>query len=239
MEYAEEIVRFPASDGLVLDGRLAYPWAAPPVAGLVVFAPHPVLGGDMDNNVVAALWRDLVADVPLLRLRFDYRGVGASASPRPGVPLFEIWDLPPGPGIDAGWPDAESALTFLRGTLARVAPGAPIVLAGFSYGAILALASMARGCARGPAILVSPPVGAFTWEGLAARTPELLLIGAREDFAVGEAELRAFGVRAGPNARVEVLEASDHFWRGEESRITALASAWLRPRLPAPQPQER
>src|SRR5262249_32059156 len=61
------------SGGRRLHGRLAYPEEGLPVAGVVLAGPHPLLGGTMDNNVVAGVG-DGLARRGLLSLRFDYAG---------------------------------------------------------------------------------------------------------------------------------------------------------------------
>ncbi|MBI2911700.1 MAG: hypothetical protein HYY05_06120 [Chloroflexi bacterium] len=50
---------------------------AGPYTGVVICHPHPLRGGDMHNNVVAALALGF-AQSGLATLRFNFRGVGAS-----------------------------------------------------------------------------------------------------------------------------------------------------------------
>ena len=61
-----------------LEGRLHLPEDGRPVAGVVVCHPHPLMGGDMNNNVVMGVCRELVGS-GMAVLRFNFRGVGASA----------------------------------------------------------------------------------------------------------------------------------------------------------------
>src|SRR5512143_822587 len=107
-----------SSGSLRLAGRLATPTGARGAA--VICHPHPLYGGSMDNNVVAALERSLQA-AGYATLAFNFRGVGGSDG---GYGDF-----------DGECDDARAALAFLR---AR--GGAPeIVLAGYSFGAMVAL----------------------------------------------------------------------------------------------------
>ena len=69
-----ESVRFSAGR-YRLEGELAYPEAALPRGALVLAGPHPLLGGNMHNNVVRGLG-DGLAQHGLATLRFNYRGVG-------------------------------------------------------------------------------------------------------------------------------------------------------------------
>ncbi len=99
--------------------------AAAPSALLVVCHPHPLHGGTMDNKVVQTIAR---AGLQLgwRVLRFNYRGVGASAG---------VWD--------EGRGEVEDALAVIAAGRAE-APGLPLMLAGFSFGGYVAVAAAAR-----------------------------------------------------------------------------------------------
>lgn len=81
--------------------------------------PNPVQGGTMLNKVVSTLQRT-ARDAGLITLRFNYRGVGASAGTH---------DMGTGE-VD----DAEAAATWLR----EKHPDLPITLLGFSFGGFVA-----------------------------------------------------------------------------------------------------
>jgi alpha/beta superfamily hydrolase len=119
----------------VLDGSAA----AGPFA--VVCHPHPLMGGTMDNKVVTTTARALQsAGMPVIR--FNFRGVGASAG---------TWDGGAGETLDA--------LGVARWGQERW-PGRALVIAGFSFGAWVALrAAQQLPVAR--LITVAPPVGRF------------------------------------------------------------------------------
>lgn len=106
-----------------LEGILRAPTSA--VAAAVVCHPHPLGGGTMNNNVVYRAAKALVAG-GVTALRFNFRGVGASTgSHANGVGEEE---------------DVRAALDFLRAQ----APGLPIWIAGFSFGARVGLTVGAR-----------------------------------------------------------------------------------------------
>ena len=80
--------------------------------------PHPLYGGSLSNKVIHTVARAFVAaGVPALR--FNFRGVGASA----GV-------------HDDGRGETED-LVAVAGQLRRRFPGADLWLAGFSFGAVM------------------------------------------------------------------------------------------------------
>ena len=90
--------------------------------GVVVIAhPHPLFGGTMDNKVVQTLARAFV-QCGWTAVRFNFRGVGASAGAH-----------------DEGRGEAQD---FLR-VVEQVAPEGPIALAGFSFGAFVASHALA------------------------------------------------------------------------------------------------
>src|ERR1700722_18050193 len=74
-----ETVRFDAGP-FRLEGELVYPESAAPRGAVVIAGPHPLLGGDMHNNVVRGV-ADELAGRGLAALRFNYRGVGGSTGP--------------------------------------------------------------------------------------------------------------------------------------------------------------
>ena len=93
------------------------PATGSPAQGVAVIAhPHPLFAGTMDNKVVQTLARAFVA-CGWTAVRFNFRGVGASEGAH-----------------DAGRGEAED----LRAVVQQVAPGGPLAIAGFSFGAFVA-----------------------------------------------------------------------------------------------------
>src|SRR5271155_1503937 len=69
----EAIVEDPLADGPLADGPLT-----DGLSYAVICHPHPLFGGTMDNKVVTTVARAL-QEVGIPTLRFNFRGVGASA----------------------------------------------------------------------------------------------------------------------------------------------------------------
>ena len=89
----------------------------------VVCHPHPLFGGTMDNKVVQTLSRALL-QMGWKTVRFNYRGVGASAG---------SWDVGVGEVDDA------------MAVIARYREASqPLVLAGFSFGGFVAAEAASR-----------------------------------------------------------------------------------------------
>jgi len=105
--------------------------------------PNPVQGGTMLNKVVSTLQRT-ARDAGLITLRFNYRGVGASAGSS---------------DMDAGEvDDAEAVALWLR----EQHPDLPITLFGFSFGGFVAASLGGRLEAKGEQLaqlfMVAPAV---------------------------------------------------------------------------------
>jgi len=176
-----------------------------PAFAALVCHPHPLYGGTMHNKVVhrvAATLHELGGTT----LRFNFRGVGASEG-RYDEGRGEL-------------EDARAALGALRGRV----PGAPLVVAGFSFGARMA-AELAVGepeVAR--LVLVAPPVQAGGFEGLrTSRVPKLVVQGTADEVCppgLLEAEYPAW---AEPKQLV-TIEGASHFF---DRQLGALAKALL------------
>lgn len=194
------------SEGLQLEGMLHR--GEGPLAA-VVLHPHPQYGGDMDNHVVLAL-RQALAEAGATTLRFNTRGTGASDG-----------------AFDAGRGEAED----LRNAIAHVrteAPDAPLVLAGYSFGALIA-ARVAPDSGLHALILVSPPAGLAPLPELPAGLPILLATGELDEIAPPEA-LRAAET---PERRVVVVSGTGHNWWPGVDRLLEETKAFLAALAPA------
>ncbi|MEZ5500601.1 MAG: alpha/beta fold hydrolase [Steroidobacteraceae bacterium] len=168
----------------------------------VVCHPHPLHGGTMTNKVAHMLARALNdAGIPVLR--FNFRGVGASA----GV-------------FDEGRGETQDALAVIRHGRERFA-GAALVLAGFSFGGYVALAAAAEADAQ-VLITVAPAVSRFGAETFAAPAiPWLLLMGTADEL-IDWQEMRSWAQAQAHPPECRWLEGASHFFHG---RLTELRQA--------------
>ena len=169
----------------------------------LVCHPHPLQGGTLDNKVVQTLAKTLFA-LRYAAVRFNFRGVGQSAGT-----------------FDEGVGETEDALVVLAHARRRFGEALPVVLAGFSFGAYIAVRMSAPGRPkRSP-----PPV-----EGEAGREaasfgggyPVSAQIEAERLVLVGPAVGR-FPIRHVPDDTIVI--------HGEEDDVVPLADvfAWARP----------
>jgi len=167
----------------------------------VVSHPLPTHGGTMRNPVVAAIAR-AIASADLYALRFNFRGVGDSAGEWTGG-IAEVADL------DAAIADARA-----------IAPGLPLALSGYSFGAVTTLRWLANGGRADAVALVGVPLRsvAFTPQELPPVPDGTFIVAAELDQYGSAAELRV----AFPRARVAEVTGVDHFFVGKHNEVGTL-----------------
>jgi hypothetical protein len=211
MTHQEEkpiIIALPGDESRVLDGIFVH-GQGPEPAGAVIAPPHPLYGGSMYSPVVTevahACRRSGYASV-----RFDWRGVGASA------------------GVPSGDPDdADADYTAALEYLAETAEG-PLLAAGYSFGAAAAVRVASRHPRVRRLVLVAPPpalLDAAALDGF--RGSALLVVGDRDEFAPLPA-LEAL-VKEKPRRRLEVIADTDHFFVSGVGDVGRVVSGWLEP----------
>jgi uncharacterized protein len=199
-----------------IDGRLEATLRIPdagPTAIVVIAHPLPTHGGTMRNPLVAAIAR-ACAERGWYALRFNFRGVGESAGEWTG-------------GREEP-KDVAAAVAHAR----QIAPDLPLGLAGYSFGAFMVLAYLARG-GRADAVAL---VGVGTKDvdlgprDLPPIPPDTFIVAAENDqFGTAE-ELRA----ALPLARIVSVGGVDHFFVGKRDEVGSLVAAELARVLPVP-----
>lgn len=172
--------------------------ALDPRAVAIVCHPLSTEGGTMHNKVVTTTARAL-RECGALTVRFNFRGVGASAG-----------------AFDDGNGEADD----LRAVIARVRaayPDTPLWLGGFSFGSYVALKVAS---ASPPALLVSiaPPVGR-RWEMEAMPAPDVpwIVVQGDEDEVVDAAEVHAWLDALPPRTwppHVVRMPGATHFFHG-------------------------
>jgi len=194
-----------------LEGLVDLPDGAP-LCIAVVCHPHPLHGGTMQNKVAYTLARAL-RDQGAAVLRFNFRGVGASEGEHAGA--FGETD------------DALAAIDWLR---ARH-PGLPLVLAGFSFGAGVAMRAAAR---AQPAWLVTiaPAVDRVPLEGFQSPgCPWLLVIGDADE-VVAPAAVERFAATALGEPVLRQLPGVGHFFHRQLHQLREQLLAHWPPGLP-------
>ena len=198
-----EQVSLLTADGETLAGDL---WTPPsPVAAAVVCHPHPAYGGDRRNVVVDALFHNL-AGAGVAVLRFDFR--------RPGRP---------GPG--EGVAERADVVAAVHRLASAVDLDVPLYLAGYSFGADVALAVGDERHAGWA--LVAPP---FRFSGPACPgagddRPVLVVAAEHDQFAPPSWVERS--TAGWPDVTIEVAPMADHFLAGAASVVARTVAGWV------------
>jgi alpha/beta superfamily hydrolase len=183
------------ADGQTLAADLADP-AGDPRGGVVVCHPHPLYGGDRFHPVVDALFRALPA-AGFRTLRFDFRAAH-------------------GGGV-AERLDVVAALDALSGPESA---GLPLYVAGYSFGALVALGTDDARIAG--IVAIAPPL---TSDTPAHAGPVLVLSPRHDQFCPPE---RAAAITAAwPATSVDAIEGADHFLVGAAAAVAGRTVAWL------------
>ena len=170
------------------------PGGLAPRLAAVVCHPHPLFGGTLHNKVVHTLARSLRAG-GAATLRFNFRGVGASEGSHDG-----------GAGETE---DALAAVDFARQRWS----GTDLVLAGFSFGAAIAIRAAAVAQPKW-LISVAPAVDHVDLDGCVAPSCDWLIVQGDADEVVSSASVVDWAARRAPQARLRVLAGVGHFFHG-------------------------
>jgi alpha/beta superfamily hydrolase len=196
-----------------LEGELAYPEDRFPAGAAILAGPHPLLGGNMHNNVIQSLG-DGLAERGLASLRFNYRGVGQSEGPPLDVAhhLAQFWETSHVPDeLDLRF-DVQAAVAFLRSVVGDVQR---LALIGYSFGCTL------LPFAREPSqsslfVLIAPTLGKHDYQAFETLTDPVLVIASEDDFAIDSGRLQVwFDSLPGPRKLVRG-QLDNHFFRRHE-----------------------
>lgn len=197
-----------------LGGRFGYPANGQPTWSCLILGPHPLLGGDLDNNLVTALLFGL-AEAGCGALSFNYSGVGASEGGPEDWPavMSEFWEK--GCFDEEGdWVvDGVSALH----TIHRLCDERLLVV-GYSFGCWAASEILSHSAARA-AVFISPNPKRHDFASLSDFRAPLLVVHSDNDFTCTVDEMADWfnGLR-NPKALC-MLPSGEHFFRGQEAGV--------------------
>jgi uncharacterized protein len=174
--------------------------------------PHPLYGGTMSNKVVHVLARTF-NDAASAAVRFNFRGVGRSAGAH-----------------DDGAGETEDVLAMLEWTAQRWS-GAELVLAGFSFGAAMALRAAVRRASVGrPVARLVTVAPAIRWlEQVQEASPECpwLIVQGDEDELVDASAVTAWAMSLSRPPELKILPGVDHFFHGRLNDLRDTVQTWL------------
>jgi alpha/beta superfamily hydrolase len=174
-----------------LEGLLRVPIA--PAGAALVAHPHPRHGGTMHTKVVHRTARLLSNRFSLAALRFNFRGVGASAGE-----------------YDGGAGETEDLVAAAAWLRARQ-PDGPFVLSGFSFGSLCALRAAER-LVPDVLLLIGLPIDSDESTGdVAPLTRVVWIQGGDDEFS---SVTRARDMAAARGWTFIVVPGADHFFSG-------------------------
>ncbi len=211
----EEHVNF-NSDGMNLEGFLSYDENLLNPPPILLCSPHPHLGGDMENNVIMALG-SVLAENGFATLRFNYRGVGNSDSKLSNIAEeYEYWEeVLNNDNFSDAIVDATSAINYLDTTVGTKTT----LIAGYSFGAILAIMLSVNNPNIEAFASISTPFGRFDTSLLADYKKPKLFICADNDFAVSIAEVEKGMLDISEPKILDVINDCEHFYIDRELEI--------------------
>lgn len=206
-----EELRLTTSDGLSLEAE----WDAPEkTRGVLVFChPHPQMGGTMNAPLILAL-RDHLLDSGWAMLRFNFRGIGDSEGES-------------STGIEET-KDAGAALDEAD----RRAAGLPVAIAGWSFGAAVAVRvahshpTLAALVAIAPSVKEKPGITAGLPEPelIELKMPALFVVGVNDDLTP-PSDCAPWAGAVG--ATFLEMKGANHFFWGKYPALSTVIEAFL------------
>ncbi len=172
------------------------------LVGVVICHPHPLYGGEMYNPVVDAI-RQVYRQKCATTLRFNFRGTGKSEGRHDE-----------GRGEQS---DVAAAVITLRNEGMDV-----IHLAGYSFGAYVNAWAVSEGLKVSKMVMVSPPLAMMPFDNInPLPCLDLVITGANDEIAPPEKIIKTLP-SWNPSAKLEVIEATDHFYVGGLQQLKAV-----------------
>ena len=196
----------------VLEALTLCPSRRDAVAMAVILHPHSLHGGTMQNKVVHTLARAF-AELGVASVRFNFRGVGASAG-----------------RFAHGEGETEDALAVIEWARSQ-RPGTPLWLAGFSFGAYVALRAAARARVNG-IVTVAPAVHLYDFSTLTLPQCPWLLIQGEADEVVPVEAVRDWLSGVVPQPQTLFLPDVGHFFHGRLNDLGSALRDFVPPHLP-------
>jgi alpha/beta superfamily hydrolase len=187
-----------------LEGRFYYMEELSKDRGMVICPPHPLLAGNINNNVVQAIASKVCSHMPVLL--FNYRAVGKSTHPQPDLPLFEYWE-----SMDS----QKKFQEIIEDTAAVLAWSQKLFqsihLVGYSFGAYVALeAAIENVCSL---TVIAPPLAEHNFSRLNDFSKSIFSVLAANDTLLGN------GFPSHCLTSQLIVQGADHFFLGKENEV--------------------
>jgi alpha/beta superfamily hydrolase len=205
-----ERVQIPGPAG-TLEGIVEQPSdqrAGEPATVAVICHPHPQYGGTMTNKVVHMLAKSC-NELGATAVRFNYRGVGASAG-----------------SYDEGNGETLDALAAIEWAQARWS-GTQLWLGGFSFGGAVAI----RAAAQVPVqrlMTVAPAIQRVAVDIAQRPHSAWLIVQGDSDELVDAKQIQEWAATLDPPPELVMLPGVDHFFHGRLNDLRDIVLRWVR-----------
>lgn len=175
---------------------------------IFILPPHPLMGGDMLNNVVQSLFSSL-ARAGFVTVTCDYALVFDEKLWQSRERMRDYTDV------------TDEVREFIEGARKHINSDAHILCIGYSFGAFIAHA-VSEKKANTPALLISFPISAydFTCENEFSNA-SLWIVSDSDEFCPLAS---ARDVTCEYNIPLVVCEKTDHFFRGKEDQLSMIVT---------------
>jgi uncharacterized protein len=190
-----------------LEGLIYRPDGDGKIPGVVVCHPHPLYGGNMDNNVVDSVCEALAAK-SIIALKFNFRGVGGSEG------TFSV-------GIEPQ-KDVNAAVSFMASL--KEVDLERIGVAGYSAGSAWGLMAAYQDPRVQAIAAISPPLSMFNFDFLISCHKPKLMVSGSQDEHIQEEEFLDFCRKLSEPKECELVDGADHFWRGFENTMAEMVA---------------
>jgi alpha/beta superfamily hydrolase len=206
-------VSFPCGQ-LTLEGLCFFPDRDGVFPAVVVCHPHPLYGGSMDNNVIAAISSALV-EKSIIAFMFNFRGAGGSQGSFGGG-KGEQEDV----AAAIGWIVTQPGVDAKK-----------LGLAGYSFGAAVALpVACADDRVRALALISLPPGAEQISQLKSCAKPKLLICGTN-DMVVPLEQAQLMSREAAEPKQFELISGADHVWWGYEEKLANKVAEFFKSKL--------
>jgi len=180
---------------------------SPGKEAVVITHPHPLYGGEMNNDVVLSII-NAYHQQGYTTLRINFRGVGQSGgSYADGIGEQE---------------DVRAAISYLS-DLRKTA----IDLAGYSFGARVNAMGLNSYELVDRLVMVSPPVGFMDFSFLGYNSKIRLVISGENDDIAPPAKIKELIPTWNPEAEFRVIDGIDHFYSGGTTEVEEIIKNFL------------
>lgn len=226
-EIIQEHITFNSGDRRV-EGALAYQALSDPAWACLLAGPHPMLGGEMGNNVLKSLNEHAVSAGAVV-LSFNYAGIGASE----GGPadwaeaISTFWRQASIPQETEWRDDAAAALCELT----RATAGLPCAAIGYSFGcwAVTQAVSIRP---VGALVLVSPNPVRHDFASLGEIAAPILVLYGDHEIDCSTSQMEQWCSRLREPKRIRRIEGAEHFFRRREDEVSQIILEFLTHEFP-------